>query len=82
MALVSPGVDVSVVDQSAYLPAPTNSVPYILLATGQDKISGTSTDIATGSTKANANKITLITSQRELVSTYGNPTFFLSLIHI
>ena len=76
MALVSPGVDVSVVDQSAYLPAPTNSVPYILLATGQDKISGTSTDIATGSTKANANKITLITSQRELVTTYGNPTFF------
>ena len=76
MALVSPGVDVSVVDQSAYVPAPTNSVPYILLASGQDKISGTSTDIAPGSTKANANKISLITSQRELVSTYGNPTFF------
>ena len=76
MALVSPGVEVSVVDQSQYLPAPTNSVPYILIATAQDKTSGTSTAIASGTTLANANKINLITSQRELVSTYGNPTFY------
>lgn len=76
MALVSPGVEVSVVDQSQYLPAPTNSVPYILIATAQDKTSGTSTATASGTTLANANKINLITSQRELVSTYGNPTFY------
>jgi hypothetical protein len=76
MALVSPGVEVSVVDQSQYLPAPTNSVPYILIATAQDKTSGTATSTATGSTLANANKVNLITSQRELVSTYGNPTFY------
>ena len=76
MALVSPGVEVSIVDQSQYLPAPTNSVPYILIATAQDKTSGTATTTATGSTLANANKINLITSQRELVSTYGNPTFY------
>jgi len=76
MALVSPGVEVSVVDQSQYLPAPTNSVPYILIATAQNKTSGTSTSTAAGTTKANANKINLITSQRELVTTYGNPTFY------
>ena len=76
MALVSPGVEVSVVDQSQYLPAPTNSVPYILIATAQDKTSGTATSTATGTTLANANKINLITSQRELVSTYGDPTFY------
>ena len=76
MALVSPGVEVSIVDQSQYVPAPTNSVPYILIATAQDKTSGTSTAIASGTTLANANKINLITSQRELVSTYGNPTFY------
>lgn len=76
MALVSPGVEVSVVDQSQYLPAPTNSVPFILIATAQDKTSGTATSIATGTTLANANKVNLITSQRELVSTYGNPTFY------
>lgn len=76
MALVSPGVEVSIVDQSQYLPAPTNSVPYILIATAQDKTSGTSTATASGTTLANANKINLITSQRELVTTYGNPTFY------
>ena len=76
MALVSPGVEVSIVDQSQYVPAPTNSVPYILIATAQDKTSGTSTATASGTTLANANKINLITSQRELVSTYGNPTFY------
>ena len=76
MALVSPGVEVSIVDQSQYVPAPTNSVPYILIATAQDKTSGTSTAIASGTTLANANKINLITSQRELVTTYGNPTFY------
>jgi hypothetical protein len=76
MALVSPGVEVSVVDQSQYLPAPTNSVPYILVATAQDKTSGTSTATASGTTAANANKINLVTSQRELVTLYGNPTFY------
>lgn len=76
MALVSPGVEVSVVDQSQYLPAPTNSVPYILIATAQDKTSGTSTSTASGTTAANANKVNLVTSQRELVTLYGNPTFY------
>ena len=77
MALVSPGVEVSVIDQSQYIPSATNSVPFILLATAQDKTSGTdSTATASGTTAANANKINLITSQRELVSTYGNPTFY------
>ncbi|NDB64730.1 MAG: hypothetical protein EB168_03540 [Euryarchaeota archaeon] len=76
MALVSPGVEVSVIDQSQYVPAPTNSVPYILIATAQDKTSGTSTATASGTTAANANKINLVTSQRELVTLYGNPTFY------
>ena len=76
MALVSPGVEVSVIDQSQYVPAPTNSVPYILIATAQDKTSGTSTATASVTTAANANKINLVTSQRELVTLYGNPTFY------
>ena len=36
MALLSPGVEVTVVDQSQYIPAAVNSVPYILLATAQN----------------------------------------------
>jgi hypothetical protein len=38
MTLVSPGVQISIIDQSNYLPAATNSVPYILVATAQNKI--------------------------------------------
>ena len=78
MALVSPGVEVSVVDESQYLPAATNSVPYILLATAQNKVSGTGTGVATATTAANVNKIQLVTSQRELATLYGSPFFYSS----
>jgi len=76
MALVSPGVEVSIIDQSQYIPAATNSVPYILLATASNKISGTGTGIAAGTLAANANKVYLITSQRDLAATYGVPFFY------
>jgi hypothetical protein len=76
MALVSPGVEVTIVDESSYLPASTNSVPYILLATAQDKISGTGPNVAPGTLAANAGKVYLITSQRDLAATFGNPFFY------
>ena len=76
MALVSPGVEVIIVDESNYLPAATNSVPYILIATAQDKISGTGVNVAPGTLAANAGKVYLITSQRDLASTFGNPSFY------
>ena len=53
MALTSPGVEVTVVDQSQYLPAASNSVPFILIATAQNKVSGTSTGVATGTNASN-----------------------------
>ena len=76
MALVSPGVQVSIIDESNYLPAPLNSVPFILLATAQNKVSGSGVGIAAGTTAANANKVYLISSQRDLAATYGNPFFY------
>lgn len=76
MALVSPGVEVTVIDESNYLPAATNSVPYILIATAQDKISGTGVTVAPGTLATNAGKVYLITSQRDLASTFGNPFFY------
>ena len=76
MALVSPGVEVTVIDESNYLPAATNSVPYILLATAQDKISGTGVTVAPGTLATNAGKVFLITSQRDLASTFGSPFFY------
>jgi len=76
MALVSPGVEVSIIDESTYLPAATNSIPYILIATAQNKINGAGTAVAAGTTAANANKVYLISSQRDLINTYGNPFFY------
>jgi hypothetical protein len=76
MSLISPGVQVTVIDESQYLPAATNSVPYILLATAQDKISGTGVNVAPGTLAANAGKLYLITSQRDLAATFGNPFFY------
>jgi hypothetical protein len=76
MALVSPGVEVTIIDQSQYIPAATNSVPYILLATASNKISGSGTGIAAGTLQVNANRVYLITSQRDLAATYGVPFFY------
>jgi hypothetical protein len=76
MALVSPGVQVTVIDESTYLPSATNSVPYILVATAQNKLSGAGVGIAAGTLAENANKVYLITSQRDLTATFGNPFFY------
>jgi hypothetical protein len=76
MALVSPGVQVTIIDESNYIPAATNSVPYILLATAQNKVSASGIGVAAGTLAANANKTYLITSQRDLVATFGNPFFY------
>lgn len=76
MALTSPGVEVTITDQSQYLPAPTNSVPLIVLATAQNKADASGTAVAVATTAANANKLFLVTSQRDLVNLYGKPFFY------
>ena len=76
MALLSPGVEVTVIDESQYIPAATNSVPYILIATAQNKVSGTGVGVAAGTLAANANRVYLIDSQRDLAATFGNPFFY------
>jgi hypothetical protein len=76
MALLSPGVQVSIIDQSNYIPGATNSVPFILLATAQNKISGAGVGVASGTLAVNANKTYLITSQRDLLNTFGVPFFY------
>jgi hypothetical protein len=76
MALTSPGVEVTIIDQSQYLPSAVTSVPMILLATAQDKATASGVGIAAATTKANANKLYLVTSQRDLVTLYGNPFFY------
>jgi len=76
MALVSPGVEVTIIDESQYIPAATNSVPYILIATAQNKVSAAGVGVAPGTLAVNANRVYLMTSQRDLAATFGNPFFY------
>ena len=76
MALLSPGVQVTVIDESQYIPSTTNSVPYILIATAQNKVSGAGVGVAAGTLAANAGRVYTITSQRDLSNTFGVPFFY------
>jgi len=76
MALVSPGVEVTIIDQSQYLPAAPASVPFFLVATAQNKADPTGLGVASATTAANANKLYTVTSQRDLVTLYGTPFFY------
>ena len=76
MALVSPGIQISINDQSQFVNSNVGSVPLVLLATAQDKTYNNAA--ATGTSKANAGKLLSFTSQRDLVTAMGTPTFQLS----
>jgi hypothetical protein len=74
MALVSPGQQITVSDESQYVPGAVGSVPLIILATAQDKTNPSGTT-ASGTIKANAGKLQMFTGQRDLVSNLGYPIF-------
>jgi hypothetical protein len=76
MALISPGVEVNVIDESQYIPSAVNTIPYFVVASAQNKVSSDGVTVAAGTTAANANKTYLITSQRELAATFGVPFFY------
>ena len=73
--LVSPGVSISVSDESFYAAAGAGSVPLIVIATAQDKKAPDGTSTASYTTSAKAGKLYQITSQRELLQNYGKPVF-------
>jgi len=73
--LVSPGVQVSVVDESFYTPAEPGTLPMIFVASASNKKNGAGTGTAPGTTTAKAGTPYLLTSQRDLVDTFGDPIF-------
>jgi hypothetical protein len=73
--LQSPGINVSIIDQSFYTPAGLGTVPLIFVATKSSKLNASSSGIARGTTLANTGKVYVITSQRDLVDTFGTPYF-------
>jgi hypothetical protein len=75
MALQSPGVQVTVIDESFYTPAEPGTTPLIVVATAQDKVNGAGTGTASATTQANAGKAFKLTSQRDLVDLFGVPFF-------
>ena len=76
-SLVSPGVKVSIIDESAYAASGPGTVPLIVIATAANKLApGSTTAIAPGTLPQNAGDLYLITSQRDALQTFGNPTFY------
>ena len=76
--LVSPGTQVQITDESVYGPAGAGTVPMIFIATGQDKVDPTGTEIdgiAKYTKSAVAGSPVLVTSQRELTQYFGNIDF-------
>jgi len=76
MALTSPGVQVSVIDESFYTPAEPGTTPMIFVATAANKLNASGTGTAQGTLAANAGKPYLLTSQRDLADTFGDPLFY------
>ena len=75
MALVSPGVEISVIDESQYAPTSASTVPLLVVASIQDKAAANGS-IAAGTTAANANSLFVLTSQRDVITNFGTPVFY------
>ena len=73
--LSSPGVSVTVIDESFYTPAAPGTVPLIFVATEENKQNSSGSGIAPGTLAENAGEVYLITSQRDLSDTFGTPVF-------
>jgi len=71
--LVSPGVSVTVVDQSFYIPASAPTVPLIFIATRANKLQPDNVSSATGTTENSV--VRTVTSIGQSVQLYGIPYF-------
>lgn len=74
MALVSPGLEITVTDESQYVPGAVGTVPLILMATAQDKLNPAGS-AATDTSSSRSGKLLVYNSQRELITAMGYPTF-------
>ena len=73
--LNSPGVAVTVINESFYTPAAPGTVPLIVVASASNKTNPSGTT-APGTLDSNAGKVYTITSQRDLTDTFGTPLFY------
>ena len=73
--LQSPGVQVTVVDQSFYATTALGTVPMIFVASSANKQAADGSGIAQGTLAEKAGNVYAITSQRDLSATFGTPYF-------
>ena len=73
--LIAPGVSVTVTDESLVSSAGNGTLPLYIFATAQDKLVPNSNTVAVGTKAANAEKLYLLTSQKDVLETFGNPVF-------
>lgn len=75
MALTSPGVQVSVINESQYAPTSAATVPLLIVATAENKTTPQGT-LAEGTLKENAGDLYVLTSQRDVLNFFGTPRFY------
>lgn len=73
---MSPGVSVTIIDESFYQSSGQGTVPLIVFATASNKASPSGTGNAPGTAPAQAGRLYLATSQRDLIQSFGNPIFY------
>lgn len=73
--LLSPGVSVTFTDDSISTASSAGTVPLFFIATAQDKVISNSSTIASGTTASNAGKLITVTSQKNVLETFGSPIF-------
>lgn len=74
--LNSPGVSISIVDDSAYSTGGSGTIPLFVIATSSNKVvslDGNTGSVAPGT--ATSSVLTPVASQRELIQQFGNPIF-------
>ncbi len=74
MALLQPGVEVTVIDDSTYAQASGGTVPLIVMATRENKLN-TKGEVAYGTIKDAANKLVLFAGKNAAIEAYGLPYF-------
>lgn len=73
MALISPGVQVTVTDESFFIPASASTVPLLFIATEDEKLQADGITPAAGTFEYDV--VRTITSRKQLLDTYGIPKF-------
>lgn len=74
MALLQPGVEVTVIDESQYAQAAGGTVPLVVIATRENKLN-TSGEVAYGTIKDAANKLMLFAGKNSALEAFGTPAF-------